>query len=99
MWKKLGDQFQKKTWANKLHLQQKLYSLRLKDGGLVQEHMKTMTEIFNGLSIIGDAVEEDDHVVYLLASLPDSCNTLVTALEANFDVPKMEVVTEHLLHE
>ena len=99
MWKKLGDPFQKKAWANKLHLRQKLHSLRLKDGGSVQEHIKRMTEIFNGLSIICDAVEEDDRDVYLLASLPDSYSTLVTSLEANVDVPKMEVVTEHLLHE
>ena len=31
VWKKLADQFQKKTWANKLELRRKLYSLRLKD--------------------------------------------------------------------
>ena len=42
---------------------------------------------------------DDDRVVYLLASLPDSYNTLVTALEANTDVPKMEVVIEQLPHE
>ncbi len=30
--------------------------------------------------------------------MPDSFNTLVTALEANEDVPKIEVVTERLLH-
>ena len=42
---------------------------------------------------------DDDRVVYLLASLPDSYNTLVTALEANTDVPKMEVVIERLLRE
>ena len=32
VWQKLADQFQKKTWANKLELQRKLYSLLLKDG-------------------------------------------------------------------
>ena len=37
--------------------------------------------------------------MHLLASLPDSFNMLVTALEANPDVPQMEVVTERLLHE
>jgi hypothetical protein len=57
-----------------------------------------MTELFNELAIVGDAIEEEDRVVYLLASLPDSFNTLVTALEASEDVPKMEVVTERLLH-
>ena len=57
-----------------------------------------MTELFNELAIVGDAIDNEDRVVYLLASLPDSFNTLVTALEANEDVPKMEVVTEWLLH-
>ena len=57
-----------------------------------------MTELFNELAIVGDAIDEEDHVVYLLASLPDSLNKLVTALEANEDVPKMEVITERLLH-
>ena len=57
-----------------------------------------MTELFEGLSVIGDPVSEEDRVVYLLASLPESYNMLVTALEANVDVPKMEVVTERLLH-
>lgn len=53
-----------------------------------------LTELFSELAVVGDVIKEEDHVVYLLASLPDSLNTLVTALEANEDVPKMEVVTE-----
>ena len=36
--------------------------------------------------------------MYLLTSLPDSYNMLVTALEAREEVPKMEVITEKLLH-
>ena len=58
-----------------------------------------MTEIFDGLSVAGDPVSDEDRVIHLLASLPDSFNMLVTALEANPEVPKMEVVTERLLHE
>lgn len=99
VWNKLADQFQKKTWANKLQLRCKLYALRLKEGESVQEHIKSMIEIFEALSVIGDSVSEEDRVVHLLASLPDSFNMLVTALEANPDVPQMEVVTERLLHE
>ena len=34
-----------------------------------------------------------------MASLPKSFDILVTALEASPDVPKMEIVTERLLHE
>ena len=99
VWGKLADQFQKKTWAAKLELRRKLHSLRLKDGDSVQDHVRAITEIFDGLSVAGDAVSEEDRVVHLLASLPDSYNMLVTALEANAEVPKMEVVTERLLHE
>ena len=99
VWKKLANQFQKKTWANKLELRRKLFSLRLKDGDAIQDHIKAMIEIFDELSVIDEPVKEEDRVVQLLASLPDSYNVLVTALEANAEVPKMEVVTERLLHE
>ena len=37
--------------------------------------------------------------MHLLASLPESFDMLVTALEASAEVPKLETVTEHLLHE
>ena len=89
VWKKLQEQFQKKTWANKLALCRRLHALQLKEGESVQDHIKAMTELFNEMAIVGDAIDEEDRVVYLLASLPDSLNTLVTALE---------VVTEWLLH-
>ena len=99
VWGKLAGQFQKKTWANKLELRRKLYSLRLKEGESVQNHVKAMTETFEALAVIGDPVSEEDRVVHLLASLPESFNMLVTALEASSEVPKMETVTERLLHE
>ena len=99
VWTVLENQFQKKTWANKLHLRRKLYALRLKEGDSVQEHLRHMTEVFNALSAVGDDVTDEDRVVHLLASLPESYNVLVTALEACPEVPAMEVVTERLLHE
>lgn len=99
VWNKLSDQFLKKSWANKLKLRRKLYSLKLSDGGSMQNHIKQLTEIFECLSLIGDPVGEEDQVVHLLAGLPDSYDMLVTALEANAEVPKMAVVTERLLYE
>jgi hypothetical protein len=99
VWQKLADLFQKKSWANKLHLKKRLYSLRLDEGGSMQEHIKDMTETFNALSVIGDVITDEDRVVHLLASLPDSYSVLVTALEASAEVPSMETVIERLLHE
>ena len=45
--------------------------------------MKTMTEIVNELSIVGDNISDEDRVVYLLASFPESFDMVVTAIEAN----------------
>ena len=99
VWQKLESQFQKRTWTNKLQLRHKRFSSRLLEGDSVQEHIKAMTEIFDGLSVIGDPISDEDCVVYLLASFPESYNVLVTALQGNEAVPRMEVVTERLLHE
>ena len=55
--------------------------------------------IFESLSVVGYVVEEEDRVVHILASLPDSFQMLVTALEACPEVPKLEVVLERLMHE
>ncbi|KAK3745089.1 hypothetical protein QZH41_004382 [Actinostola sp. cb2023] len=99
VWKKLSEQFQKKTWANKLSLRRRLNKLRLQEGDSVKGHIKSITEIFNELAVIGAPMEEEDKVVTLLASLPDKFDMLVTALETNSEVPNMEVVTERLFHE
>lgn len=91
VWQRLADQFQKKTWANKLSLRRRLYSLHLNDGESVQEHIKAMTEIFDGLSVVGDPVTEEDRVVHLLASLPDSYSMLVTALRRTPTCPRWKL--------
>ena len=93
VWGKLADQFEKKTQATRLDLRRKLHSLQLKDGESAQTHIKVMTELFDSLSVAGETVSEEDHVVYLLASLPESYNVLVTALEANEGVHKFEVAS------
>ena len=71
----------------------------MKDGDSVQDHIRALTKTFDRLSVASDAASEKDRVVYLLASLRNSYNMLVTSLEANAEVPKMEVVTGRLLHE
>jgi Zinc knuckle. len=99
VWNRLEGQFQRKTWANKLELRKRLFGCRLANGGDVQDHLKAITEIFHELVVVGNPIEEEDQVVYLLASLPESYNVLVTALESHAEVPDWEVVTERLLGE
>lgn len=99
VWKKLESQFQKKSWANKLVLRRKLHSVRLRQGESVQKHIKVLTEVFNELAIIGAPMDAEDQVIHLLSNLPESYDTLVTALESSAEVPQMEVVIDRLLYE
>ena len=99
VWNLLCNQFQKKTWSNKLSLKRRLYGLKLRDQDPVQEHLKSMIEVFEELAVIGDPIEEEDKVVQILTSLPESYSMLVTAFEASAEVPKLEVVTEKILNE
>ena len=99
VWKKLEDQFQKKSWANKLRLRRKLYNLKVDEDQPIQKHLKSMSEIFQELSIIAYPVDEEDRVVQMLSSLPKSYDMLVTALEANSEIPKLESITEKIIHE
>ena len=98
VWKKLSGQFQKKTWANKLSLRKKLFTMKL--CGSMREYIKKMTEIFDELAAIAEPISDEDKVVYLLAGLPEGYDVLVTALESGSDtVPALENVTERLLRE
>ena len=99
VWDKLGNTFQRKTWANKLRLRKRLYNMKFSPNDNLQEHLKTYSETFDELAICGDVISEEDRVISLLASLPDEYGTLVTALEALEKVSSWETVTERLLHE
>ena len=100
VWGKLSGQFQKKTWANKLSLRKKLFTMKLRDSGSMREYIKKMTEIFDELAVIAEPISDEDKVVYLLAGLPESYDVLVSALESGSDtVPALESVTERLLRE
>ena len=100
VWEQLSKQFQRRTWANKLRLRKKLFTMRLKEGDSMKEHIKQMTEVFGELAVIDEPVSEEDKVVYILASLPDAYDVLVTALESGSEnVPPLETVTERLLRE
>ena len=96
VWKRLQNQFQRATWANKLALRRKLNGMRLEDGGSMNDHVREMLETFNELALIGSALEPEDQVITLLASLPSSYDMLITALEVHDTVPTIEVVTERL---
>lgn len=99
VWDTLAEQFQRKSWARQLDLKKKIFSLKLNRGESVQKHIKTMSELLDEISRVAEPVKQEERVMCLLASLPPGYKTLVTALQASEEVPKMSVVIERLLQE
>ena len=73
--------------------------MKLDNSTDLQSHLKRFVELFDKQAVIGDAVDEEDKVINLLASLPEGYSTIVTALESMDKVPTWAAVTERLLHE
>ena len=40
VWERLQGQYQHKTWANKMQIRKKLITLKLKEGGSMNDHIK-----------------------------------------------------------
>ena len=58
----------------------------------MHNHITSTPDVCYELPTIGDTVNEENRVVYLLASLHESYNVLVMTLEANAEVPPLAMV-------
>ena len=98
-WDSLRNHFERETLANKLYLKKRYFRAEMKEGTSIEMHLKDMKEITDRLAAIGAPIAEEDQVVTLLGSLPESYSTLVTALEARVDDVQLNFVQQALIHE
>ena len=104
VWKLLANHFERKTWGNRYELWKRLFNMpkmrEIRDGGSVNEHLKSLQEIFDSLAVLEDPVTENKQVMFILASLPESFQTMVTALAASAgDVPSLVDIKERIRSE
>lgn len=81
-WTALHEYHEKDTMTNKVCLIRRICSTRLAEGGNMEQHLTTITELFQRLVDLGDKAVDSWKVGILFSSLPKSYSTLVTALEA-----------------
>ena len=98
-WDVLKKHFERDTLANKLFLKKRYFRTEMKEGTSMESHLKHMKELTVKLAAIDAPITEEDQVVTLLGSLPQSYSTLVTALEARVDDIKLDFVQQALIHE
>ena len=84
-WKRLRDHFERRTLANKLFLKKRYFRSKMQEGDKLNDHLKRMKELTDQLAAIGSKISDEDQIVTLLGSLPDSYSTIVTALESRVD--------------
>ena len=96
-WDALRNHFERETLANKLFLK-KYFHTEMKDGTSMEAHLKHMKEITDKLAAIGSPINEEDQVVTLLGSLPQSYSTIVAALEARADDITLNFMQQALTH-
>ena len=99
VWDPLQSHFERDTLSNKLFLKKKYFRAVMKEGASIEEHLKYMKETTDKLAAINAVISEEDQIVTLLGSLPDSFDPLVTALEARVETLTLTYVDQALVSE
>ncbi|GJS77777.1 retrovirus-related pol polyprotein from transposon TNT 1-94 [Tanacetum coccineum] len=79
VWKKLETIYMKKSLTNKLLLKQRLFSLRMKEGSSLKEHLDALNSILMDLKNVEVKIEYEDAALVLLVSLLHSFESFVSS--------------------
>jgi hypothetical protein len=99
IWDALKGHFERDTFANKLLLKKKLFSMKMRENQAAEEHLRSMKEITDQLAALNAGVAEEEQVVALLLSLPPRYSNLVTALETKGEDLSLKFVGQALINE
>lgn len=81
-WEALKGYHEKSTLTNKIYILKRLCRIQLREGGNMEDHINTILDMVNDLSALGEELAENLVVALMLVSLPESYDSLVTALES-----------------
>jgi len=79
LWKKLENLYMKKSLTNCLYLKQQLYTLKMKEGMPLCDHLDEFNKILMDLKNIDVQVDDEDQALILLYSIPDLFNNFVNS--------------------
>jgi len=69
-----------KSLTHMIFLKRKLYSLRMKEGTQIVDHLNTFNAFLCQLTSMGVKFETEDRKITLLCSLPESWDHFVTSI-------------------
>ena len=80
LWMKLESLYMKKSLTNKIFLERKLYSLCIKEGTKIVDHLNTFNTLLVQLTSMGVKFDSEDKAITLLCSFPTSWDHFVTSI-------------------
>eukprot|EP00253_Pinus_taeda_P027074 PITA_27074 len=80
LWTKLEKLYMPKSLTNRILLKRQLYSLRMKEGTLIADHLNAFNTLLVQLQSIEVKIPSEDKAITLLCSLPESWDHFVTSI-------------------
>ena len=80
LWCRLKSLYVTQSLSNKIFMKKQLYSLRMKEGTPVLQHLNAFNKILNDLLALEVKLEEEDKDLLQLSSLPSSYDHLATTI-------------------
>jgi hypothetical protein len=100
LWMKLESLYMNKSLMNRIFLKIQLYSLRMKEGTKITDHLNTFNTLLVQLISMGVKFESEDKAITLLFSLPDSWDHFVTSISfSSTESIEFDVIVGALLFE
>ncbi|CAL1403742.1 unnamed protein product [Linum trigynum] len=96
LWLKLESLYMTKSLTNKLHMKQRLFSLRMEEGISLRNHLDQLNTILLYMRNIDVKIDDEDAVLILLVSLPHSYENFVDSFIAGKDSLSLEDVRSAL---
>ena len=90
-WMALKSYHQKNTTSNKVHILKRIIRTTLEEGVDMEAHIATLSDYFDKLNALGVNMTDDVIACVYLSSLPESYDTLTTALESR---PETDLTSE-----
>lgn len=99
-WQILCDVHEQKTLSNVLFVRRKFFTITMQEGDDMLDHINKVKALADQLACLDVPLRNEDVVMTLLQSLPDSYDYLIAALETRpLKELTLEYVTARLMHE
>jgi len=93
---KLESLYMTMSLTNKLYLKQRLFTLHMKEGTPIKDHLDMFNKIFMDLKNIDVKIDEEDQALILLCSLPPSFKNFINSILYSRDTPSLKDVKSTL---